>query len=282
MLCMPCRQATSLTAVLLLLTALCAACGPAPLPAAVPTPTATATATPGPTPAPIVTVDCLTQPGRIEGGSLADGLAYQVYLPPCYVSDGPAYPVLYLLHGLGYDEGQWLRLGAAEAADRLVASGGFPRFIIVFPRDPSSRQPGEDPFEAAFLDELIPFIDATYHTRTDRAGRAVGGLSRGAGWAIHLGLGRADLFAAVGGHSPVIFYGDVSQIPGWLDELPEETRVYLDSGENDQDLKNTRWLEQLLTDHGVPHEWHLNTGFHDEAYWSAHVEQYLRWYAAGW
>ena len=110
----------------------------------------------------------------------------------------------------------------------------------------------------------------------------MGGLSRGAGWAIHLGLGNPAVFGAIGGHSPVIFYADVSQIPDWLDELPEGTRVYLDSGENDQDLNNTRWLEQLLTDHRVPHEWHLNTGFHDEIYWRAHVEQYLRWYAAGW
>ena len=31
-----------------------------------------------------------------------------------------------------------------------------------------------------------------------------------------------------------------------------------------------------------PHEWYLFNGTHDEAYWSAHVEDYLEWYTRPW
>jgi hypothetical protein len=57
---------------------------------------------------------------------------------------------------------------------------------------------------------------------------------------------------------------------------------YLDISENDQDLDNARWLENILTIREIPHEWHLNTGFHTEEYWASHMEEYLRWYASGW
>ena len=42
------------------------------------------------------------------------------------------------------------------------------------------------------------------------------------------------------------------------------------------------WLESLLTGYNLPHEWHIFTGYHEEAYWQAHVAQYLRWYAQAW
>jgi len=32
----------------------------------------------------------------------------------------------------------------------------------------------------------------------------------------------------------------------------------------------------------IPHEWHLFTGYHEEAYWQSHLEQYLRWYTQDW
>jgi enterochelin esterase-like enzyme len=42
------------------------------------------------------------------------------------------------------------------------------------------------------------------------------------------------------------------------------------------------WFEQLLDQRDIPHEWHLFSGYHAEAYWRAHMDQYLRWYTQGW
>ncbi|MFQ5616739.1 MAG: hypothetical protein ACE5GO_09835, partial [Anaerolineales bacterium] len=57
---------------------------------------------------------------------------------------------------------------------------------------------------------------------------------------------------------------------------------FLDIGEKDYLLGKALWFENLLTEKGIPHEWYLFTGRHEEAYWQAHIEQYLRWYAEMW
>ena len=33
---------------------------------------------------------------------------------------------------------------------------------------------------------------------------------------------------------------------------------------------------------GVPHEWIVNEGIHEDAYWAEHVEEYVKWYAMPW
>ena len=132
----------------------------------------------------------------------------------------------------------------------------------------------------------MPWIDENYRTIQSRESRAVGGLSRGASWAFHFALLNPELFGAVGGHSPPIFVEDAPHIRGWLNDIPTELmpRIWLDIGERDQQviLESARWFGDILDDLNIPHEWHLFAGNHDEAYWSRHVELYLRWYAQLW
>ena len=230
--------------------------------------------------------------GRYETNSLRDPrlklpLEYSVYLPPCYDAlPTRRYPVLYLIHGQSYTHDQWDRLGADETLDELVASGELPPFLIVLPRDRSWAQPTEDPFGQVLVEKLVPTIDMEYRTQPERSQRAVGGLSRGAGWAIHLGLSQWETFGAIGGHSPPVFWADTPHIRAWLGKIPTGSlpRIYLDIGEKDRPaiLESARWFEGLLTEEGIPHVWHLYTGYHEEAYWASHVDEYLRWYAAGW
>jgi enterochelin esterase-like enzyme len=214
-------------------------------------------------------------------------LSFRVYLPPCYY-DQPAhrYPVLYLLHGQSNTDDQWIRLGVPGASDALIANQDLSPFLVVMPRDRVWTQPSEDKFGEALVKDLIPWIDAHYHTRSDRESRAIGGLSRGAGWAVHLGLSHWELFGAIGAHSLPIFWEDVAEITQWIDEIPLESfpRMYLDIGDHDQPemLESNYWFEQLLTEKGIPHEWHLFSGQHMETYWQSHIEQYLRWYASEW
>lgn len=214
-------------------------------------------------------------------------LDYRVYLPPCYdETPEQRYPVLYLIHGQSYTDDQWDRLGADETADALIASGDLPPFLIVMPRDRYGGQPTENNFARVVLEELIPSIDTEYRTLDDREHRAVGGLSRGAGWAVHLAITHPEMFGSLGAHSPAIFYTDAQMMRTWLDEIPPEAlpRIYIDLGDKDRpeiiDVSN--WFEELLNQHSIPHEWHLFTGYHTEEYWSAHVEQYLRWYTLNW
>jgi enterochelin esterase-like enzyme len=136
------------------------------------------------------------------------------------------------------------------------------------------------------LEEVIPWIDAHYRTVPDRRHRAIGGLSRGAAWAVHLGLSQWGLFGSIGAHSLPVFWEDVPEIQRWIDQIPIEVfpRIYLDIGNQDRPevMKSALWFEELLTEDGIPHEWHLFSGEHNEVYWKSHVEQYLLWYASGW
>jgi enterochelin esterase-like enzyme len=214
-------------------------------------------------------------------------MEYIVYLPPCYDRQPDRrYPVLYLIHGQNYNNDQWIRLGVVEKADALIADGEIQPFIIVFPRDRSWAQPTQDMFGKVLVEGLIPKVDATYHTLPDRLHRAIGGLSRGGGWAVNLGLSNWELFGSIGADSPAIFWTDANRIRGWLDDIPpdELPRIYLDIGKDDGPtiMQATLWFEKLLTDKRIPHEWHLFPGRHEEAYWASHVEQYLRWYGQGW
>jgi enterochelin esterase-like enzyme len=235
---------------------------------------------------------CLAAGGRVERFDLQSdhldaGLQFRVYTPPCYDEQPEQrYPVLYLVHGQTFNEDQWDRVGADEAANALIAGGEVAPFLIVMPYDRASNQPSLDPFGEAMIEELLPWIDASFRTLAEREQRAVGGLSRGASWAIHLALTHPELFAAVGGHSPPVFVEDAPKVRGWLDTIPAELmpRIWLDIGERDQRsiLDSAVWFEGLLAERSIPHEWYLFAGDHSEAYWSSHVEQYLRWYAESW
>jgi enterochelin esterase-like enzyme len=245
------------------------------------------------TPAPQLTKEvCMAAGGHVEvmdipSEFLDSEMQFRVYTPPCYEENSDErYPVLYLVHGQTFNDDQWDRLEADETATELIAAGEVAPFIIVMPYDRASTQPAVDKFGDAFIEELVPWIDAEYRTFTEREFRAVGGLSRGASWAIHFGLTHPEMFGAVGGHSPPVFQEDASRVRGWLDGIGAELmpRFWLDIGERDQRaiLDSAIWFEGLLNERDIQHEWYLFTGDHSEEYWNSHVELYLRWYAAEW
>jgi enterochelin esterase-like enzyme len=290
------RQATKWISVLITLLGTITACAPVeqPLPTAtqtfVPfTAASKVTSTPSPVPTSTMTpLACLTKPGHLEQGSLDSTKPpqdFRIYLPPCYdEKTDQRYPVLYLLHGQTYTDDQWIRLGAVKVIDQLILSGKSIPFIIVFPDDHYWNLPPGPGFGGRLVEDLIPYIDGTYRTLPDRDHRAIGGMSRGAGWALRLGLTRWDLFGTVGLHSLAVLQKDASQIREWLTEIPPAARprVFMDIGDNDQELEMAQVVESQFNDYGLTHEWHLYSGTHTEEYWSAHVQEYMQWYAEGW
>ena len=260
-----------------------------PLPATTtraPTATPTATVPPSATP-------CTAQ-GEVITSTFATSLsgnehAYRVYLPPCYDQDGRAYPTLYLLAGNIHDEGKWDELGVDEAADDAILSGKSPPLVIVMPdggwlANNTSGGPGS--YETLVLEELLPQVEGEYCVWSAPAGRAIGGLSRGGYWALEIAFRHPHLFASVGGHSAALLdqYAGPQinpQFTGVNNELGK-LRLYLDIGASDYLRSNTIRLHEELLAAGVPHTWHLNEGRHEDAYWEAHVIDYLEWYTEPW
>jgi enterochelin esterase-like enzyme len=232
-----------------------------------------------------------SQPGKIsqmdiDSKNLNNRLIFDVYFPPCYTNSGQdSYPVLYLLHGQTYDQTQWQKVGVQNYTDLLIQSRQTIPFLIVMPYEQFHYRPPEgNTFPQAIMDELIPWVEANLHARYQKYWRAIGGISRGASWAIHLGLQNANLFGAVGGHSLPTFNSDLKQLPDWLDNIPKNQlpRIYLDIGSRDPEVESAIQFEQILNKHGIPNEWHLNEGRHNEDYWGQHVQTYLDWYTQNW
>ncbi|MDY6873632.1 MAG: alpha/beta hydrolase-fold protein [Chloroflexota bacterium] len=277
------------------------ACNPAPDPEMTPHPQPTATTVavtptantslPSPTqPAPTGTPDCLQIGGEVQSfefysTQLGGDLIFDVYLPPCYDPDaGPRYPVTYLLHGLSYAQDQWQRLGVVRSLDRLIAGGELAPFIVVMPLEAAFEPPQTSQFGDAIVQDLIPWVDKNLHTIADSDHRAIGGVSRGAAWATRLGFESYELFTRVGAHSLPLFEADGGRLIAWTTQLPKDElpQFFIDIGRNDQEWKTAQTFADLLDENSIPHEWYLFNGGHTEAYWSTHLEQYLRWYAWNW
>ena len=148
-----------------------------------------------------------------------------VYLPPDYDLQTKArYPVLYLQHGAGEDETGWVRQGNANfILDNLIAAKNCKPMIVVMAYGYAHRA-GQAPADlfakpfgspemlkamqdmaAAFEDDvtqvLIPFIDSTFRTLSDRDHRAMAGLSMGGMQTFQITLDHLDLFSYIGGFS---------------------------------------------------------------------------------
>ena len=138
-------------------------------------------------------------------------LTYSIFLPDSYDSDSRAYPVIYLLHGYGGSDTDWVRFGdVAFTAEQLIPDNQIPPMIIVMPDGKDSWYVPSKVFgdvERAFTKDLVAHIDATYRTIPERTSRAIGGLSMGGYGAAYLAFNHPDLYAAVGIMSGALFQG---------------------------------------------------------------------------
>jgi enterochelin esterase-like enzyme len=231
---------------------------------------------------------CLSAPGLVKHDVVTTTKPPQeflIYLPPCYAeTKDEHYPVLYLLHGQTYNQDQWVRMGTTTIADELIHTDQAAPFIIVFPDDRYWNSPAGSLFGERFIHNLIPYVDENYRTIADRKGRSLGGLSRGGGWTAKLGFDHVELFGAFGLHSPAFFKDNAPYLEKIIQGIPDETRprLWMDIGDADTELTQAILFDEVLTRNSYIHEFHRYAGDHTETYWSAHLEQYLRWYVQVW
>lgn len=162
-----------------------------------------------------------------------------VYLPRDYDASARRYPVLYAhdgqnLFGPNAFMGGW-RL--EEAADRAIAAGRVEDLIIVAPANTPARMgeymPPEsgghaDRYGRFLIEELKPWVDATFRTRPGREDTGVLGSSLGGLVSFYLGWERSDVFSRVGSLSGSFWKGD--HLATAAVDAPRALRVWLDSG----------------------------------------------------
>lgn len=127
-----------------------------------------------------------------------------VYVPAEYEKNlDQKYPVLYLVHGWGEDENGWSVQGhMADIMDGLIESAKAVPMIVVMPggdiKTNSDVREASGNITDIYIKDLIPFIDRTFRTKTDRQNRAMAGLSRGGMQTTMTVFANMDKFAWMG------------------------------------------------------------------------------------
>jgi len=164
--------------------------------------------------------------------AMAAPMAVNVYRP-----DGApppqGWPVLYLLHGLGGNQNDWLLAGHLQPTlDGLIAAGTVKPMLVVMPAAGNNwyvdtrAAGGQDDVETALTTRLIPRIEEDFPARRDGGGRAIAGLSMGGSGALRLGIGHPALYAAIAALSPAIW----ENVPVEdIDDKPEDIHLIIDS-----------------------------------------------------
>lgn len=228
---------------------------------------------------------------RIVNG--VSGRGYRVYLPRGYaVNTWRRYPVAYFQDGQNvFGPGNPLGTWSAElVADSLIQQGRIRELIMVAVDNspqrnaeyvPEFSEPGlnNDDYNQFLIQELKPFIDATYRTLTGPADTANIGSSFGGIAAAVLGLDHSDVFGRIGCMSPPFWAGATDdRLKDGL--LPPSVRFYMDCGDtNDNGELSYSVRDSLVRDGRVwEQDFFFRVGFgqtHEEAAWSARLPHVL-------
>lgn len=204
-----------------------------------------------------------------------------IYTPPGF-SKSKKYPVLYLLHGIGGDEFEWLNGGKPQVIlDNLSADNKIVPMIVVMPNGRAmkdDRATGNifdkdkveafSTFEKDLLNDLIPFIEKNYPALKTRESRAIAGLSMGGGQSLNFGLGNLEKFAWVGGFSSA----PNTKLPQELVPDPEKTKqllklLFISCGASDGLINFSQRTHDYLVEKNIPHIYFIEPGNHDFKVW---------------
>jgi enterochelin esterase-like enzyme len=223
---------------------------------------------------------------EVESSVLNEPIIHHIYLPPCYDPQSvKKYPLLILLHGQYGDNLMWIELGLTELADELMLNHEIPPFIIAFPFEKRFLIDWRDSkYDQALIKDFLPYLQENYAISSERDRLAIGGISRGANWAVRIGMTNPELFGSIGAHSFPSFGNEVYLMPAWVEEMNRvgNLRMYFDIGEKDIYKKYWDRFVTELQKYDFQFESHVYTGEHNSDYWQSHLEEYLLWYADVW
>ena len=118
-----------------------------------------------------------------------------VWTPAGYEKKADKLPVLYLIHGGGDNDASWPGVGAAGwILDNLLAEGKIVPMIVVMPNGTINVQNEVPPFAQDMVTSIIPFIESNYNVISDKAHRAVAGLSMGGMETMEVAFTHPELF----------------------------------------------------------------------------------------
>lgn len=204
--------------------------------------------------------------------------SFIVYTPPGYESSNERYPTFYLVSGTTDTEETFFKVGKANfILDNLIAAQKAKPMIIVMPYGnmrvgtPRPHTPEAalmyDRFAVVLMQEILPYVDNNYRTKTDRSSRAIAGFSRGGGQALFTGFKHLDAFAHIGSYSayltPEVFetyFGDLLKNPRKTNQKLET--LWLGVGKSDFLVEPATVFMDYLEEKGIERDTLLTEGGH--------------------
>src|ERR1700712_199116 len=253
---------------------------------------------------------------RAQTGKVMDNLSmtskilkmerkFAVYLPADYESSERSYPVLYLLHGGGYDQTGLIQFGEVlHIADKAINEGSATPMVIIMPdantgqRGFSNNANGTWRYEDFFFEELMPYVEKKYRIKAEKKYRAISGLSMGGDGTFTYALHHPELFSSAcplsAGTGPLTLEDAktrlTKEIPGISDQditafynrqsvlalvnnmpdtLKKSVRWYIDVGDDDFLYEGNSLVHIAMRKKEIPHEFRIRDGAHNWTYWRA-------------
>ena len=236
-----------------------------------------------------------------------------VYTPPGYDLGQGKFPIFYLLHGAGDSDEAWTSVGRAGfILDNLIAAKKAKPMVIVMPAGHTSqtmggrgaggggRAPGApDEFVQDFVTDLMPYAESHYRVYTDRAHRAIAGLSMGGSQTLNIAIPQLDKFAYVGVYSSGLIgsfaggrgrgaapAGAPAPPPGptWEEQHQAELDnaaakkglklLWFSTGVDDGLINTTRGTVDLLKKHGFSPVFQESPGAHTWINWRNYLNEF--------
>jgi predicted alpha/beta superfamily hydrolase len=232
-----------------------------------------------------------------------------VYLPAGYNAGQKRYPVFYMHDGQNLFDGATSYIPGEEwhvdeVAQSLIAAGKIEPLIIVGvynagiqrvneytpAQDQKYKAGGKADLYGRFLiEELKPFIDKSYRTKTGARNTGLGGSSLGGLISLYLGLKYPGVFSRIAVVSPSVWWAD-KQILRYTEDQTRKPalRIWLDIGtregrdakEAQSTVDGARLLRKILIRKGWQEGRDLKYleaegAEHNEKAWAARIDQIL-------
>jgi enterochelin esterase-like enzyme len=221
-----------------------------------------------------------------------------IYTPPGYETNQQKYPIFYLLHGASDSDDSWSSVGLAGVIlDNLIAANKVKPMVVVmpaghtteyFPQGRGTAAAGgaaatRDEFLDDFCNDIMPYAEKHYRVLTDRASRAIAGLSMGGAQTMNIAFSHLDEFAYIGVFSSGII-GRNADPAKWesshapmLDDagLKKGLKlVWFSTGSDDRLIPNSKSTVELLKKHGFDAAFHESSGAHTWLNWRNYLIEF--------
>ena len=228
----------------------------------------------------------------IDSKAVGEELPVRVVVPEGAAGEQER-PLLVFLHGRDGNED-------SELVDEMysaLADQGARAPVVAFPYGGEAsywHDRADGDWGRYVTDEVIPAVEERYDV--DERRLAIGGISMGGFGAYDIAAKNPGAFCAVGGHSPAIWQEAGETAAGAFDDAEDFARndviaaanegvafdgpkLWLDAGDEDPFIPGDDAMAAALKGSGADLQRETFPGGHEGAYWDAHWDDYLGFYA---